>query len=417
MPIKENPNIPLDNKQFRIYENSGKFIRVSVDETIARGLNSWKGWKCSAGIRGLYIDFDHNLWIANCASTQLERFNRPKWKEKLKKFHFDNGDESPQLFKKYEEDLKKEFFMSGEAFKNSLDKSFIGKQWGFLGNILEEIHLPAEYVDCPFDNCGCGADIILSKFKNNSDLLQVTNGGLEESATSNKDYVTILSTIPAAVEMNFPIPYQILWDMSRRCNYDCTYCWPSVHNNREGFLNIKQIIKVIDILIDEWADNNEIRWNFGGGEPTMHPKFLDIIKHLKSRNQWILVTTNGSRSTKFWKQAIHYINTVNMSAHFESMDKFPGNENRFIENCKIIMEHFDNVDDDFWLEIKLMTPPGMLDRALNFKERILKLNMLNHNGANGRMKGVMSLVPIRDLKNSNQLVKYSSNEIDFFRNQ
>ena len=25
---------------------------------------------------------------------------------------------------------------------------------------------------------------------------------------------------PVAVEMNFPIPYQILWDIGRRCNYD-----------------------------------------------------------------------------------------------------------------------------------------------------------------------------------------------------
>ena len=69
MAIVSNPDIPLDNKQLRMYDNTGKFIRMSVDETIARGQNKWKGWKCSAGTRGLYIDYDANIWVANCASA------------------------------------------------------------------------------------------------------------------------------------------------------------------------------------------------------------------------------------------------------------------------------------------------------------------------------------------------------------
>ena len=69
MPIISNPQVPLDNKQLRIYGSDGKYTRVSVDEAIARGLNSWRGWKCSAGVRGLYIDYDGNIWAANCASA------------------------------------------------------------------------------------------------------------------------------------------------------------------------------------------------------------------------------------------------------------------------------------------------------------------------------------------------------------
>ena len=57
------------NKQFRIYDQTEKYIRLSVDETIARGLNKWQNWQCSAGVRALYIDFDGNLWICNTASA------------------------------------------------------------------------------------------------------------------------------------------------------------------------------------------------------------------------------------------------------------------------------------------------------------------------------------------------------------
>ena len=42
----------------------------SVDEVIANNLNKWKDWKCSAGVRSLYIDYDGNVWIANCASAK-----------------------------------------------------------------------------------------------------------------------------------------------------------------------------------------------------------------------------------------------------------------------------------------------------------------------------------------------------------
>ena len=55
--------IPLDNKQLRWYRKDGKFELVSVDEAISRGLNKWEGWKCSAGVRSLYIDFDGGVWV------------------------------------------------------------------------------------------------------------------------------------------------------------------------------------------------------------------------------------------------------------------------------------------------------------------------------------------------------------------
>ena len=66
--------IPLDNKQLRWYRKDGKFELVSVDEAISRGLNKWKGWKCSAGVRALYIDYDGGVWVGNCASAAKDRY-------------------------------------------------------------------------------------------------------------------------------------------------------------------------------------------------------------------------------------------------------------------------------------------------------------------------------------------------------
>ena len=458
MAIVSNPDIPLDNKQLRMYDNTGKFIRMSVDETIARGQNKWKGWKCSAGTRGLYIDYDANIWVANCASahrnssvhhdTVVEgwRLEREKIFGPFPHIDWYNnnteggwplpklGWETCEQHVKLQEELKKketEFFLSlgknlssqridtsSSAWKWESTLADKDKNWGLLGNIREGIDLPSSYVTCPFNLCGCGADVILSKAKSTKhiDLLDVTANGYQGTSRV-KNYTTGKIDIGVAMEMNFDIPYQVLWDLGRRCNYNCDYCWPAIHSNTEKFPSYEQVIQGIDMLIDHWSHGEPIRWNFGGGEPTMHPQFLDIIKYLKSKNQWILVTTNGSRSTKFWREASQYINSVNMSAHFASMDLYKGNEDRFIENCKIIMEQHNKVDDDHWIEIKLMVPSGYLDRAQNLRDRINKLDELNNPGANNRPKGTMSLVPLRSLDDSEKLVDYSDNEIEFFRNQ
>ncbi len=71
--------IPLDNKQLRWYRKDGKFELVSVDEAISRGLNKWKGWKCSVGVRALYIDYDGGVWVGNCASAAKDRYDAEEW--------------------------------------------------------------------------------------------------------------------------------------------------------------------------------------------------------------------------------------------------------------------------------------------------------------------------------------------------
>lgn len=457
MPITADPNVPLDNKQLRIYGERGKYTRVSVDEAIARGLNEWKGWKCSAGVRNLYIDYDGNIWNGNCASSnrnsgahhnqvveewrmERDRIFGPYPHEDWYNTHTDGGwplpkrgwEDSEQhlklqaeltqaeaaFFENLGSNMTRDLDINASAWKWESTIADTKDHWGLLGNIREGFDMPEEWIECPFKSCGCGADVILSKAKTAQArrLLAVTNQGYIGQHNTNSNYVDAVEE-QTGVEMNFPIPYQILWDIGRRCNYNCSYCWPAVHSNTEKFPDFDVVIRAIDMVIDNWSNGEPIRWNFGGGEPTMHPKFMEILKHLRDRHQWVLVTTNGSRSTKFWREAVEYINTVNFSAHFASMDKYRGNEDRFIENAKIVMAHHDIVDDDFWIEIKLMVEPGMLDRAIEFKDRILALGMLDKVGANGRMKGVMSLVPLRDINDASQLVDYSDNEINFFQDQ
>jgi len=469
--IMSDSGVPLDNKQLRLYQDDGQFTRFSVEEVIAQKLNNWKGWTCSAGARNLYIDYDGNVWIANCASAnqygkvhtdRVEQFTQKSdtqdiedrwteyreniigtyphrdWIEKnteqgwpMPKTNWETCEQHIKLMECISE-LEQIFFAPENLEKRIGDKQnywykkFIKEPgtwawkseekdasnvFGLLGSIFNGWEIPKGWVTCPYSSCGCGADVILSKAKNNDNmpLLDVTWNGTKATSRSANYQTSIADS--AAVEMNFPIDYQILWDISRNCNFDCSYCWPAVHNNTDKHYDYEVITQTIDKAI-EWADGNQIRWNFGGGEPTLHPKFLDILKYLKERKQWTMVTTNGSRTTRYWNKARQYLNSTNFSCHFEAVDL-----DLFIENIKATAEWHEQVDDDHWIEVKLMTPPGVVGLGIETKERIEALDVWNRPGANGRMKGAVVLVPIRDLEASGNMVTYTSNELGMLQNQ
>ena len=251
--------VPLDNKQLRIYNNTN-FTRVSVDEAIAQGLNTWKDWKCSAGTRGLYIDFDGNIWVGNCASSHFNsgvHANKTitAWAKKrleifgeyphadwynantvtgwpLPKKDWETCEQHIKLQTQLKVEEQKFFANLGKSIQaiNTNDSAWkwestlkdIKNVWGLLGNIREGFDVPDDWVTCPYGNCGCGADVILSKSKTHEhrDILDVTNNGV--SGTMRVDNYTNTIADQVGVEMNFPIEFQVMWDLGRRCNYNCT---------------------------------------------------------------------------------------------------------------------------------------------------------------------------------------------------
>lgn len=407
------------NKQFRIYDANAKFIRLSVDETIAQGYTKWKDWSCSAGVRALYIDYDGNIWMCNASSGyQTDNFNYVNWVKFSSEFKSKYATDAE--WEKDKPKYAKEFRKREDAYTNKMlpnNEETRKKKVGYLGNISEGFTINTSWVKCPWDKCNCGADVILSKAKSvmYKPMLAVTNDGYEGKERTQGDHVDSISE-SVAVEMNFPIPYQILWDLGRLCNYDCSYCWPNVHNRHEEHKDYNDLINTCNKIIDEWSHGETIRWNFGGGEPTLHPKFLDLLKHLKSRNQWTMVTSNGTRDHKYWAMAAENLNSINLSAHFDGL-KDEKDEDRFVRNVETICKHFDEHNDDHWLEVKLMAPPQHLERALKMRDKIKALGTLDKPGANGRIKGVLSLVPIRSMGDSGALVNYTEEQLEIFKNQ
>lgn len=107
---------------------------------------------------------------------------------------------------------------------------------------------------------------------------------------------------------------KVEWNLGKRCNYDCSYCPSSIHDNSSPPTDIDILKQTIDKLS---TIGKPIRLSFTGGEPCVHPKFGELLHyaHLQTNINWISVTTNGTRSYEFY--STQPINQYVFSMHME----------------------------------------------------------------------------------------------------
>ncbi len=92
---------------------------------------------------------------------------------------------------------------------------------------------------------------------------------------------------------------KVEWNIGKRCNYDCSYCPSTIHDNTSNHTDIATLKSVIDQLSNL---GKPVRISFTGGEPCVHPKFDELIKYAKFKNiNWISVTTNGTLPYEYYE--------------------------------------------------------------------------------------------------------------------
>ena len=81
---------------------------------------------------------------------------------------------------------------------------------------------------------------------------------------------------------------KVEWNLGKRCNYDCSYCPSSIHDNTSQHTDIEILKKTIDKLS---SLGKPVRLSFTGGEPCVHPNFKELIKYAKYKNiTWFRIT-------------------------------------------------------------------------------------------------------------------------------
>lgn len=90
--------------------------------------------------------------------------------------------------------------------------------------------------------------------------------------------------------------YSIYWLITEKCNYNCLHCFNASDNHRiHSEFSYEEALK----LLDE-AEACGIRsFTITGGEPMMHPQFMEIMREIYRRDFYVkILNTNGRFLTK-----------------------------------------------------------------------------------------------------------------------
>ena len=220
---------------------------------------------------------------------------------------------------------------------------------GKMGNIFTEFKLPDEPIRCPVSKCTCGADhyILKSKRKRDFKYLRKTK---EVKILKDEKIKTLVGYLGGKENH-----IRINWVMSKRCNYDCSYCPSYVHDNFSPHLSFERFKTGFDNIVSQ-TKGKDLSFRFTGGEPTINPEYMKMVRHVNSFGYKVHTNTNGTANASKLRELIN-AGGIRLSIHQEFT-----NHDKIIDKIEEIYR--EKVDGK--LNIEYMLLPGRLDECKKF---------------------------------------------------
>jgi len=153
----------------------------------------------------------------------------------------------------------------------------------------------------------------------------------------SKVFSILPESIEAAIDPNNKITFLLDWELTFKCNLDCSYCLTHLyggHNNSYSHPALDECLQTIDFMY-QYVDlymthkspwSRHVVLNIYGGESLHHPEIVVILKAIKDKykqyqDKWsltITTTTNAVVNPKKLAQIIELIDEFTVSYHTES---------------------------------------------------------------------------------------------------
>jgi len=306
--LKETSQASNDNLTF--VNSNLDFSYMSVETAHSLGHNRWKGWHCSAGIRSLYVDFDGNVFRGTC------------------------------------------------------------QEGGWIGNVNVVTGLQASKLDlqnnkwvvCGKEVCACGSDMTAPKVKHEEHIIKYFPSLVGKKHIKLNEEIKLKDNVSEIVyAKDYYAVKLIIWDLGRRCNFDCWYCSPNSHNNFEPQKNLEQLTTAYNVLKEDWIKGESVKFSFTGGEPTIYKDYLPFVKMISLEGNFITTTTNGSLTYDYYAELVKY-SSITFSIHLEYVKKF--GLDKFINAVKGAVDAVDyarkteTAGQHSWIGVRIMFDPG-----------------------------------------------------------
>ena len=178
--------------------------------------------------------------------------------------------------------------------------------------------------------------------------------------------------------------FTVSWLLGRFCNYRCSYCWPYARSDRKDHRPTQLINATIDEIKRQARDNNfnSFHFSLSGGEPTFHPGYLDILRHLagdvhNTNYTSVHMTSNCSRPMKWFEQYVEIVKpfhraSITSSLHVEHVNTKEKMQ-EFADKLILCQEH------DVQITINMVMVPEWFERdwdnALFFHEQGINVTL------------------------------------------
>ena len=180
---------------------------------------------------------------------------------------------------------------------------------------------------------------------------------VNDAVIKNHVAVSSLESPQHAMQKN-PNILSAVWFIGKRCNYACSYCSPYLHDNYSPHVKLEDAVNFVDSLSAHCeAQGKEIKIAITGGEPFVHPDFLKILQHIKTKHNigMLCVTSNGSLPYVTYKKSVEYITNLTISLHLEQSEEI------VLNTVDKILKL--NQEENLFLNVNLMAAPGRLDQV------------------------------------------------------
>jgi pyruvate-formate lyase-activating enzyme len=144
------------------------------------------------------------------------------------------------------------------------------------------------------------------------------------------------NVLEPAIDPNNRISFLLDWELTLKCNLDCSYCGPG-HDNSTRHPDLDKCLSSIDFMfeyVDLYMSTKPkgikyVMLNVYGGESLYHPDIVTVLEQVRERyrpyqDRWhltVTTTTNAIVSPKQLNRIIPLIDEFTVSYHTEATDR------------------------------------------------------------------------------------------------
>jgi len=178
--------------------------------------------------------------------------------------------------------------------------------------------------------------------------------------------------------------FTVSWLLGRFCNYHCSYCWEHGRSDDKDHRSTELCLKTIDKIKEQARGRgfNSFHFSLSGGEPTLHPGYLQILKYLgddieNTNYTSVHMTSNCSPGMRWFEK---YVKTVTPFHRASITCSYHREYNSEIKRRKILADKLELCQEwDVQITINCVMVPEwfwlIMDEIMYFHERGINVTL------------------------------------------